>query len=53
MSMVTYWKDNLSGTVIKMETEFDAKEMAKHPEYTKVSEKEYKQQRQTEELAKE
>lgn len=49
--MVGYFQDNISNVVLKVEGDFDVKEMRKHPEYKEVTEKEYKEyQRKQKEL---
>ena len=39
--MVTYWKDIISGVIIRFDTEWDAKEMKTNPEYVQAKESDY------------
>ena len=41
--VTTYWQDVQSKSVVRFDTEWDAKEMKTNPEYKQVTEKEYKE----------
>lgn len=38
---MNYFQDRLSKVVLKVDFEYDIKEMKKHPDYQEVTEKEY------------
>lgn len=40
---MSYFRDNQSKVVLKFDLEYDIKSMKTHPDYTEVSEKEFKE----------
>ncbi len=40
---MNYFQDRLSKVILKVDFEYDIKEMKKHPDYQEVTEKEFKE----------